>query len=248
MPRRALCRAGQDRDSLRRRAEPRLPQPAPVRLLRSVRERGDAGRPQMDDPRPAALRPAGLRLAARGARLLRSHPAQVATTATPSSHACATGSTARNAMSARPAFRFPVASRCACISAPAAPTRRRTRSRATAAGRGKNSWAAIPLGLPVLGGFDEVANQMLTYELSVDEAVQLAGPVSAHLEFSCNEIDSRRGGAPEPHRRRRNPTNIGCRWARSARHAGGTIPQRSTALRVAIDTGDPGAARRPARG
>jgi uncharacterized protein len=55
---------------------------------------------------------------------------------------------------------------------------------------GKNGWAAIPLGLPVLGGLDEVANQMLTYELGVDEEIQLAGPVTAHLEFSSNEIDS----------------------------------------------------------
>ncbi len=102
---------------------------------------------------------------------------------------------------------------------------------------GKNSWAAIPLGLPVLGGLDEVANQTLTYDLSVDEEVQLAGPVTAHLEFSCNEIDShvvvRLGrvaadgtwhllsmGTISPARRRHDP-------------------KRSTACEIALDTGDP---------
>ena len=55
---------------------------------------------------------------------------------------------------------------------------------------GRNGWAAIPLGLPVLGGLDEVANQLLTYELSVGEEVRFAGAVTAHLDFSCNEIDS----------------------------------------------------------
>lgn len=55
---------------------------------------------------------------------------------------------------------------------------------------GANSWAAIPIGLPIIGGFDEVANQMLTYELRVDRDMRFAGPVSMHLSFSCNEIDS----------------------------------------------------------
>ena len=102
---------------------------------------------------------------------------------------------------------------------------------------GTNSWAAIPLGLPVLGGLDDVANQMLTYELDVDEEVQLAGPVMAHLAFSCNEIDShvvaRLGriaadgtlhilsmGTISPARRRHDPT-------------------RSTACEIAIDTSHP---------
>lgn len=55
---------------------------------------------------------------------------------------------------------------------------------------GENSWAAIPLGAPVLGGLDEVVNQTLAYELRADEEMHLAGPVTAHLRFSCNEIDS----------------------------------------------------------
>jgi predicted acyl esterase len=102
---------------------------------------------------------------------------------------------------------------------------------------GRNSWAAVPLGLPVLGGFDEVANQTLTYELGVDEEVKLAGPVTAHLDFSCNEIDShvvaRLGrvatdgtwhllsmGTISPARRRHDP-------------------ERSTPCEIAIDTGHP---------
>jgi putative CocE/NonD family hydrolase len=59
------------------------------------------------------------------------------TTATPSNRPCATGSAARNAMSARPTSRFPVASRCACISHPAAPTRRSTRSLARLRRKGR---------------------------------------------------------------------------------------------------------------
>jgi predicted acyl esterase len=48
----------------------------------------------------------------------------------------------------------------------------------------------VPLGLPVLGGLDDVAPQMLTFELTSLRDMQLAGPVSATLRFSCNEIDS----------------------------------------------------------
>ncbi|GLZ49176.1 hypothetical protein Acsp06_53610 [Actinomycetospora sp. NBRC 106375] len=55
---------------------------------------------------------------------------------------------------------------------------------------GTNSWAAVPLGVPVLGGLDELANQVLTFELPVTQDVQLAGPVTARLAFSSNEIDS----------------------------------------------------------
>lgn len=102
---------------------------------------------------------------------------------------------------------------------------------------GKNSWAAIPLGLPVLGGLDEVANQMLTYELSVDEEVHLAGPVTAHLEFSCNEIDSHivarlgRVAADETW----HLLSMGMISPARRRHD----PNRSTACEIAIDTGDP---------
>lgn len=59
-----------------------------------------------------------------------------------------------------------------------------------AAAAGSNSWAAVPIGLPVLGGLDEVANQTLAFELEVDEPTTLAGAVTANLRFSSNEIDS----------------------------------------------------------
>lgn len=55
---------------------------------------------------------------------------------------------------------------------------------------GRNSWAAIPLGSPVPGGLDEVVNQRLVYELRATEPMRLAGPITARLRFSCNEIDS----------------------------------------------------------
>ena len=55
---------------------------------------------------------------------------------------------------------------------------------------GLNSWAAVPRGVPMLGGLAEVANQTLTFDLPVEEDLQLAGPVTARLTFSCNEIDS----------------------------------------------------------
>lgn len=35
-----------------------------------------------------------------------------------------------------------------------------------------------------------MANQTLSYEVDMHEDVQLCGPVSARLRFSCNEIDS----------------------------------------------------------
>ncbi len=55
---------------------------------------------------------------------------------------------------------------------------------------GTNAWAAIPLGAPVLGGIDDVLNQTLVYEATIDADTEFAGPVTAHLRFSCNEIDS----------------------------------------------------------
>ncbi len=89
-------------------------------------------------------------------------------------------------------------------------------------GEGENRWAAVPLGLPILGGFDEVANQVLAFEFTADRPMTLAGPVSLNLSFSSNEIDShlvarlsRIGpdgrshllslGAMSPARRRRDP-------------------------------------------
>ncbi|WP_448642855.1 CocE/NonD family hydrolase [Geodermatophilus sp. URMC 63] len=59
---------------------------------------------------------------------------------------------------------------------------------ATAVGSG--SWVAVPLGLPQLGGLDEVADQVLAFDLPVEEDTSLAGPVTARLTYSCNEIDS----------------------------------------------------------
>lgn len=53
-----------------------------------------------------------------------------------------------------------------------------------------NTWIAIPLGLPVIGGVDEVAPQMLTFEAPVEKTTELAGPVTLRLRFSSNEIDS----------------------------------------------------------
>src|SRR5260370_25701843 len=55
---------------------------------------------------------------------------------------------------------------------------------------GTSRWAAIPIGTNVIGGFDEVANQTLNYEIVMDKEVEFSGPISAHLCFSCNEIDS----------------------------------------------------------
>jgi uncharacterized protein len=55
---------------------------------------------------------------------------------------------------------------------------------------GTASWVAVPRGVPMIGGLDELANQVLTFELPVTEPLHLAGPVTVRLAFSCNEIDS----------------------------------------------------------
>jgi putative CocE/NonD family hydrolase len=49
---------------------------------------------------------------------------------------------------------------------------------------GSNSWVAVPLGAPVLGGLDEVANQILTHPAVISQDTELSGPVSARLQFS----------------------------------------------------------------
>jgi hypothetical protein len=102
---------------------------------------------------------------------------------------------------------------------------------------GSNHWAAIPLGAPVLGGLDEVTNQRLVYEMRAETDMAFVGPVSAHLRFSCNEIDSHivarlsrvssdgnshllSMGTISPARRRRDAA-------------------RSTACEIAIDTSAP---------
>jgi putative CocE/NonD family hydrolase len=59
-----------------------------------------------------------------------------------------------------------------------------------AAATGTSSWAAVPVGAPVPGGFDEVAGQTVSYEMIVREQTEFTGPVTANLRFSCNEIDS----------------------------------------------------------
>lgn len=55
---------------------------------------------------------------------------------------------------------------------------------------GTASWCAMPMGMPMPGGIEELANQVVSYELAVDEATELTGAVTANLRFSCNEIDS----------------------------------------------------------
>ncbi|HET6394753.1 MAG TPA: CocE/NonD family hydrolase [Blastococcus sp.] len=52
---------------------------------------------------------------------------------------------------------------------------------------GTVSWAAVPVGVPVLPDTD---TQVLTFDLEITDEVTLAGPVTATLAFSCNEIDS----------------------------------------------------------
>jgi uncharacterized protein len=60
----------------------------------------------------------------------------------------------------------------------------------TATAEGAGSWVAVPLGLPLLGGLDEVADQTLAFDLPIEEDTRLAGPVTARLTYSCNELDS----------------------------------------------------------
>lgn len=55
---------------------------------------------------------------------------------------------------------------------------------------GANRWAAVPIGAPVTPGFGEIANQIVTYEMAVDDETEFSGPITANLRFSCNEIDS----------------------------------------------------------
>jgi predicted acyl esterase len=100
---------------------------------------------------------------------------------------------------------------------------------------GSNTWAAVPLGLPVLGGLDDIAPQSLAFELTRSREVLLAGPVTATLQFSCNEIDSyviarlsRIDGSGTRHQ-----LSMGA--IRPAAHA--EDPVRSTANEIAIDSG-----------
>ncbi len=55
---------------------------------------------------------------------------------------------------------------------------------------GSNRWAAVPFGAIVTPGFDDVANQVLSFELAIETEIELTGPVTLNLSFSCNELDS----------------------------------------------------------
>lgn len=57
-------------------------------------------------------------------------------------------------------------------------------------GDGSNRWAAVPMNAVVTPGFDDVANQLLSFDYPIDQDIELTGPVVANLKFSCNEIDS----------------------------------------------------------
>lgn len=100
---------------------------------------------------------------------------------------------------------------------------------------GVNTWVAVPIGLPVLGGLEDVAAQSLGFELVVDNDMVLAGPVTANLRFSCNEIDSyvvarlsRIDGTGDRH-------HLSMGAVRPAAHAEDAA--RSTANEIAIDSG-----------
>ena len=55
---------------------------------------------------------------------------------------------------------------------------------------GHNRWAAVPRGAPMVGGMDEVVNQMLTFDIPIQRPTELTGAITASLKFSSNEIDS----------------------------------------------------------
>jgi len=104
-----------------------------------------------------------------------------------------------------------------------------------ATAEGSGSWVAVPLGLPLLGGMDEVADQTLAFDMPVERDTELAGPVTARLTYSCNEIDSyvvarlsRLDAAGERHQ-----LSLG-----AIRPVSRTEEQeRSTPLEIAIDAG-----------
>ncbi|WBK02194.1 CocE/NonD family hydrolase [Methylocystis parvus] len=102
---------------------------------------------------------------------------------------------------------------------------------------GTNRWAAIPLGGTVCAGFDEVANQRLTFEMPVEEEMELSGPVTLSLSFSSNEIDSyvvaragRRSADGSYHLLSMGAIRPACRRVDEA---------RSTATEIAIDIDAP---------
>jgi uncharacterized protein len=93
------------------------------------------------------------------------------------------------------------------------------------------------MGALVTAGFDEIANQTLSYEIAIDDELELAGPIKLGLRFSSNEIDShviarlsRVDASGNLH-----PLSLG-----SIRPACRTIDEaRSTASEIAIDIDTP---------
>jgi uncharacterized protein len=63
-------------------------------------------------------------------------------------------------------------------------------SRDPAQSTGTSSWAAMPIGAPFTADLAAVTDQVLCFETDFAEETQFAGPVTANLTFSCNEIDS----------------------------------------------------------
>jgi hypothetical protein len=51
-------------------------------------------------------------------------------------------------------------------------------------------WLSIPRGTAVLPGIERVTPQLLRFAWTVDRDLELVGPVTLSLRYSCNEIDS----------------------------------------------------------
>jgi predicted acyl esterase len=100
---------------------------------------------------------------------------------------------------------------------------------------GRNSWAAVPPGVPVLPGLDDLAPQVLSFDLTVTDDVVLAGPVTANLTFSCNEIDS----SVIARLRRIDAHNVSHQLSMGAIRAAGRAPDptRGSTMEIAIDSG-----------
>ena len=52
------------------------------------------------------------------------------------------------------------------------------------------SWNAVPPHTELVGGLAEIMNQKLIYDYVAEKDIEIAGPVTLQLRFSCNEIDS----------------------------------------------------------
>ncbi len=100
-----------------------------------------------------------------------------------------------------------------------------------------NSWVAVPLGLRVLGGLDEVAPQTLSYEIAIEEEAEFSGPVSVHLTFSSNEIDSQLVARLGRVDRAGGYHLLSIGTIRAARRR--VDEARSTSCEIAVDTDDP---------